>query len=94
MKRLNLGNMPDDILTKAATPIPTKTTVTNDYDALYQILLGEEFVVIESDEHRTSAAGCAECVPVKSFVTYLNLRKVKLATKRIGKNRWVLSIQE
>jgi hypothetical protein len=86
--------MPDNILTKAATPIPTKTVVTTDYDALHQLLLQEEFVVIESDDHRKNAAGCDECVPVKSFVTYLNLRKIKLATKRIGKNRWVLSIQE
>ena len=95
MKNLSHANMPDSVLTKAATPIPTKTVVVYDYDALYQILLGEEFVVIESDDQRTNAAGAIECVPVRSLVTYLNThKKVKLATRRIGKTRWVLSIQD
>ena len=92
--QLNLGNMPDSVLSKAVTPIPTKQVVVNDWDALHQILLNDGFVVIESEEIRELRHSGVDCAPVKAFVAFMNIRRgVKIATKRIGKHRWVLAVK-
>lgn len=91
---MKLEQVTDDMLSKPAIAIPTKTVVVNDYDALWQILLKEKFVVIESDDMRVNYVGNLECSPIKSFVTFMNIRKVHIATKRLSKHRWVLTIKE
>jgi hypothetical protein len=91
---MQINNIPDSVLTKPAIPIPTKTVVTNDYDALYQLLLSEKFVVIESDDMRADYVGHMVCSPIKSFVTYMNIRKVHIATKRLSQHRWLLAVKE
>ncbi len=94
-QQITLGTLPDHVLTKAVTPIPTKTVVVNDWDALHLLLLSEGFIVIESEEIRTLNHGGVDCAPVKAFVAYMNIRRgVKISTKRIGKHRWVLAVKE
>jgi hypothetical protein len=76
---------------RAATPIPTK--VVPDWDALYQTLLAQDFVIIESDVIRKTAQGVDECVLVKAFNSHVRItQKVKLYTKRITKTRWFCTL--
>lgn len=73
------------------TPIPTK--MVYDWDAMLSTLKKRGFVIIESDEIRTTKLGVDECVPVKAFNAYMRITKKRhLRTKRIGKNRWFCTI--
>lgn len=79
---MKLSDIPERAFTAAPTPIPTK--VVPDWDALYQILLRQGFVVIESDEIRATKTG-----EVKSFNNHVRVTKrVRLQTKRITGTKW------
>lgn len=84
---MKISDVPERAFTAVPTPIPTKTVP--DWDALYQTLLRQGFVVIESDELRATTVGSEECVPVKSFNNHVRLSKgVPLRTKRITRTKW------
>lgn len=84
---MKLSDVPEQAFTAAPTPIPTK--VVPDWDALYQILLKQGFVIIESNEIRIAAGSGDECVPVKGFNNHVRLSKgVPLRTKRITGTKW------
>ena len=84
---MKLAEVPSEAFTAAPTPVPTK--VVPDWDSMYQILLKQGFVIIESNELRSNSAGGAECVPVKSFNNHVRLSKgVPLRTKRITGTKW------
>lgn len=93
---MRIEDVPERAFTQPATPIPTKTVVVHDWEALYQTLLAEGFIVIESDDTRTvNGTNAIECVHVKAFNSYLRQArnfKVRLQTKRIGKTRWVCAL--
>jgi len=75
------------------TPIPTKTVVEYDWDAMHRILETQGFVIIESKEIRVTSIGADECVPVKQFNCYMrSTKKTKLFTRRLSNTRWVCTL--
>jgi hypothetical protein len=75
------------------TPIPTKTEVSYDWEALHKSMATQGFVVIESDEVRTKVCGSEESVLVKMFNSYMRqTAKTKLFTKRLSATRWVCTL--
>jgi hypothetical protein len=75
------------------TPIPTKTVVVYDWEAMHQIMKTRGFVVIESDEVRTKVCGSEECVLVKMLNSYVRqTAKTKLFTRRLDKTRWLCKL--
>ena len=89
---MKISNVPDHAFTQhAATPIPTK--VVPDWDALFQTLIEQGFVIIESDVVRKTTLGNDECGLVKSFNSHVRTtKKLKLYTKRITKTRWFCTL--
>lgn len=87
MKR---SEIPNKAFTTPPTPLPTKTIVVYDWEALHRKLIANGFVIIESDDVRTMTNGAEECVQVKAFNSHLRQTKgIPLRTKRISKNRWL-----
>ena len=75
------------------TPIPTKTVVVYDWEALRKVLETQGFVVIESTETRIMRNGAEECVPVKMFNSHMRqTAKKKLFTRRLSNTRWVCTL--
>lgn len=84
---MKISEVPEKAFTTAPTPIPMK--MVPDWDALYQILMRQGFVIIESTDVRATSAGGEECVPVKSFNNHVRLTQgSRLQTKRISATRW------
>lgn len=84
---MKVGDVPTEALTAPPTPIPTK--VVHDWQAMYEILQKQGFVVIETDQLRETTQGGVEAVPVKMFNSYLRQTiGVRLKTKRISATRW------
>jgi hypothetical protein len=87
-KQMRFKDIPDAALHATATPIPTK--LAYDWDEMQRILETQGFVVIESEDTRIVGNGAEECVQVKMFNGHMRqTKKMKLYTKRLGKNRWV-----
>jgi hypothetical protein len=74
------------------TPLPQKTVVMYDWEALHQTLQNRGFIIIESDSLRVLPSGVEECIPVKAFNSYLHSKKAHLRTKRIGAIRWFCTL--
>lgn len=90
---MKFSEIPERALTGPATPLPTKTVVMYDWDALHRKLIAEGFVVIESEDLRIMSNGAEECVQVKAFNSHLRQTKgIPLRTKRIGKYRWLCTL--
>ena len=87
---MRISDIPDTALSAPPTPVPTKTVY--DWAALVRVMKRQGFVIIESEQVRTTSIGAEECILVKMFNSYVrqNLR-VPLRTKRISKNRWYCS---
>lgn len=83
---MKLSDIPEQAFTAAPTPVPTKAVP--DWDALYQILLKQGFVIIESNEIRTAAGSGEECIPVKGFNNHVRAKGQRLHTKRITGTKW------
>lgn len=88
---MRIDEIPDAALNAAPTPIPTK--VMYDWQALYETLKAQGFVVIESDQLRTMPSGGVESVLVKMFNSHLRQTVgVRLRTKRISAHRWYCTL--
>ena len=88
---MKIDEIPDMALNAAPTPIPTK--VVHDWYALYETLQTQGFIVIESDQLRTTPSGGIESVPVKMFNSYLRQTiGMRLKTKRISASRWYCTL--
>lgn len=88
---MKTSEVPDSALTTPPTPVPTKEVY--DWDALYEIMLQQGFVIIESDRLRTNVNGVDENVLVKMFNSHLRTtRKIRLRTRRISKTRWFCTV--
>ncbi len=74
------------------TPLPQKTVVMYDWDALHQTLKEKGFIIIESYDLRVLPSGVEECIPVKAFNSYLHSKKISLRTKRISATRWYCTL--
>ena len=84
---MKISEVPSAAFTAAPTPIPMK--MVPNWDALYQILMQQGFVIIESIDVRTTSVGGEECVQVKSFNNHVRLTQgSRLQTKRISATRW------
>ena len=90
---MRYAELPDEAFTATATPIPTRTIVVYDWEAMHRIMVEKGFVVIETDVVRSTKAGAAEAVLVKMFNSYIRqTKKLKLRTARIGKTRWLCTL--
>ena len=90
---MRLSDIPDSALTASATPLPTKTVVMYDWDALHQTLVAQGFVIIDSDDVRITPAGMEESIPVKAFNTHMRVvKKLRLRTRRISAHRWYCTL--
>jgi hypothetical protein len=88
---MKIADIPNSALSAQPTPIPMK--VVYDWDVMLDVLLKQGFVIIESDNNRTTTVGGVECVPVKAFNSYIRTtKKMKLYTKRISANRWFCTL--
>ena len=88
---MRIEDIPDTAFTAPPTPLPEK--VVYDWEQLHHTLNAQGFIIIESDQLRTTKTGLVECVPVKSFNTYLRItKKIRLKTKRITTNRWFCTL--
>jgi hypothetical protein len=91
---MKFKDVPDAAWDAEPTPLPTKTVVAYDWDALREVLETQGFVVIESDEVRTLASGAEESVLVKMFNSYMRqTAKINMFTRRLSKTRWVCVTQ-
>lgn len=88
---MKISEIPNEALFAPATPIPTQ--IRYDWDALFQVLLQQGFVIIESDNIRTLPTGAEECILVKAFNSHCVLvKKQNLRTKRISATRWFCTL--
>jgi hypothetical protein len=90
---MKFRDIPDAAWDAEPTPIPTKTVVMHDWDALREVLETQGFVVIESEATRRLTNGVEECVLVKQFNCYMRItKKTKLFTRRLSNTRWVCTL--
>ena len=90
---MKFKDVPDAAWDAEPTPIPTKTVVAYDWEALRLVLETQGFVVIESDELRTLTSGADESVLIKMFNSYMRqTAKKKMFTRRLSKTRWVCTL--
>jgi hypothetical protein len=88
---MKINEVPEKAFTTAPTPIPMK--MVPDWNALYQILMKQGFVIIESTDVRATSVGGEECVQVKSFNNHVRLTQgSRLQTKRISATRWYCTL--
>lgn len=88
---MRIEDIPDTAYTAASTPVPTK--VVHDWQAMYETLKEQGFVIIESDQLRPTPSGGVESVLVKAFNTHLRQTVgVRLKTKRISARRWYCAL--
>lgn len=88
---MKIAEIPETALSAPPTPIPT--VVMYDWEALFNTLQTQGFIVIESDNLRLTSKGADECVPVKMFNSYVRQNKhIPLRTKRISKFRWFCTL--
>ena len=88
---MRIDEIPDMALNAAPTPIPPK--VVHDWYALYETLQTQGFIVIESDQLRTTPSGGVESVLVKMFNSHLRQTAgVRLKTRRISAHRWYCTL--
>lgn len=88
---MKISEIPDEALSAPATPVPTKTVY--DWESMLAVIKRRGFVIIESDNIRTTTIGAEECVLVKMFNSYVRTTKgLRLRTKRISKNRWYCAL--
>ena len=91
---MKFRDVPDAAWYAEPTPIPTKTVVSYDWDALRLVLETQGFVVIESEVTRRLSTGADESVLVKMFNSYMRTtKKTKLFTRRLSNTRWVCVTQ-
>jgi hypothetical protein len=87
---MRFKDVPDAAWDAEPTPIPTKTVVSYDWDALRLVLETQGFVVIESEVTRRLSTGAEESVLVKMFNSYMRqTAKKKMFTRRLSKTRWL-----
>jgi hypothetical protein len=90
---MKYAELPDAAFTATATPIPTRTIVVYDWEAMHRIMVEKGFVIIESDVMRPTKTGAEESVLVKMFNSYIRqTKKLKLRTARIGRARWFCTL--
>lgn len=88
---MRIEDIPDTAHTAAPTPVPTK--VVYDWQALYQTMQAQGFVIIESEQLRKMPGGGVESVLVKMFNSHLRQTiGVRLKTKRISAHRWYCTV--
>jgi len=91
---MKFRDVPDAAWYAEPTPIPTKTVVSYDWDAMRLVLETQGFVVIESEVTRRLSTGADESVLVKMFNSYMRTtKKTKLFTRRLSNTRWVCVTQ-
>lgn len=84
---MRMSDVPEAAFAAPATTVPTK--IQYDWEALFDVMQQQGFVIIESDVVRTRPDGQVECVIVKAFNCHVRTTQKKaLRTKRIGSNRW------
>ena len=87
---MKISDVPKDAFKAQPTPLPTKVVTVYDWEALYQTMHSEGFIVIESENIRAMPNGSDECTEVKNFNNFCrNVKNVPLYTKRISHDRWV-----
>lgn len=94
---MKIDDIPDEAFKARITPVPMR--MVPDWDALYDLLVQREFIVLEvplSDLRRVSKTHKAvESVTVKGFNNHVRLVKKKaLRTKRITQLRWYCELAE
>jgi hypothetical protein len=94
---VKIDDIPDEAFKARITPVPMR--LVPDWDALYDLLVQREFIVLEvplSDLRRVSKTHKAvESVTVKGFNNHVRLVKKKaLRTKRITQLRWYCELAE
>jgi hypothetical protein len=94
---VKIDDIPDEAFKARITPVPMR--MVPDWDALYDLLVQREFIVLEvplSDLRRVSKTHKAvESVTVKGFNNHVRLVKKKaLRTKRITQLRWYCELAE
>jgi len=90
---MKISDVPEKAFYATPTHIPMKRVP--DWDALYEVLKANGFVVIEDDAIRTNINGSQEGVKVKNFNNFVrSIKRQKLFTKRISNTRWVCTLGE
>jgi len=88
---VKLQDVPAEAWTAQSTPVPTK--VLYDWHTLYETMQAQGFVVIETDQFRTTTAGGVEAVLVKAFNSFIRQTMgLRLKTKRISATRWYCTL--
>jgi hypothetical protein len=87
---MRFDDVPDRAYDIAPTPVPMK--VVPDWDALYETLLREPYIVLDVpvEDLRYYKSTAAEAPTVKGLNNHVRLsKKRKLLTKRISATRWL-----
>lgn len=78
-----------------ARPCPIPTKMVPDFDALFETLNTQGWLVLEPPpiDHRETATGALESKIVKDFKNWMiNNPRLMLSHRRIGEYRWYLTI--
>jgi hypothetical protein len=91
-----MKQIPDEALTAAPTPVPTKVVLVQDNQALYeQVKQGWLVIHTPVEELRTNAAGVAESPAAKNLVSYISGNKLpRVSVRRMSETRWFISMAE
>ena len=92
---MKISEVPDAAYDAKATKIPQKKIVVPDWEALYEQLLANGYIVIDcpEDQLRVSARGSEESPSVKAFNCWARTAHKKcIRTRRIGKTRWYVTL--
>jgi hypothetical protein len=91
-----MKQIPDEALTAAPTPLPTKVVQVQDNQALYErVKQGWIVIYTPVEELRTNAAGVAESPAAKNLVSHVTLHKLpRVSVRRMSETRWFISMAE
>lgn len=88
---MKMADIPHRAFSTEPTPIPTR--IVYDWEQVLAAIDRDGFVIIESDDLRTTKQGGIECIQVKALNSFARTTKNRqLKTKRISHNRWFCTL--
>jgi hypothetical protein len=95
----NFYRLPRHMIDGPPTPVPTKTTVSQDHQSVYDHILQHGFILIEcpvqdQQVYSRGPSGTPEAPQVKQFVSWCsgNRTPMRPSATRVAEDRWVVQL--
>ena len=92
---MKMSDVPKEAFSKRPTKIPTKKVESPDWEAFYEIVKKQGYVIVEcaKENIRVSNVGGEEAVPVKAFNSWVRGKYgTHVKSKRICTTLWFVTL--